>query len=431
MKRQKRSESGQAAVLLALAFVGLIAFAALAIDGGNAYLMRRNAQNAADAAVINGARELHKLKNPQEGDTPPEDPDAWLRVMINDAAQRNSVPDTTDDVDNLINDNIEAYYLGSDGNRLGSLQIGASGAIPANAQGVEAIVDIPFDTFLAGLVGQPHMVATVGAGAVFTGREGSIRAAIWADGDCTPQTLNLTGSYQEIIGGMHSNACLQINGNMSEPSYYSGTVEYVRDDCGGVQGAVFDSPPDNQPITTSLSHLPPLFYIDDYDSTKGGIRASEAMSESMYYYYPDNGTGNAPDFNGLPGLHFSADADGIGIGHHYGTKPISVTFVTAGLVDVKADTLLVPYEDEILIFTTKGGRGCPSNVTAIKMAGSQFNWQGLVYAPNGHITMSASDNSSLYGSIVGWTIDLSGSQIEIRYDPRFDPPIPPKVILVW
>ncbi|HSB88544.1 MAG TPA: Tad domain-containing protein [Anaerolineales bacterium] len=51
----RHSESGQALVLLALAFVILLASAGLAIDAGMVYTERRRAQNAADAASMAGA----------------------------------------------------------------------------------------------------------------------------------------------------------------------------------------------------------------------------------------------------------------------------------------------------------------------------------------------------------------------------------------
>ncbi|MEA2007723.1 MAG: pilus assembly protein TadG-related protein [Chloroflexota bacterium] len=53
--KQYSSEHGQSIVLIALALVGLMAFAALAIDGGMVYSDRRQAQNAADAAALAGA----------------------------------------------------------------------------------------------------------------------------------------------------------------------------------------------------------------------------------------------------------------------------------------------------------------------------------------------------------------------------------------
>src|SRR5512138_1708190 len=47
----KRTEKGQALILVALAAVGLFAFAALAIDGSRAFSDKRHAQNAADTTI--------------------------------------------------------------------------------------------------------------------------------------------------------------------------------------------------------------------------------------------------------------------------------------------------------------------------------------------------------------------------------------------
>src|SRR3990172_9397276 len=55
------SERGQAAVLLALAFVTLLGFAALAIDGGMIYADRRHAQSIADAASLAGGAALGQI----------------------------------------------------------------------------------------------------------------------------------------------------------------------------------------------------------------------------------------------------------------------------------------------------------------------------------------------------------------------------------
>jgi hypothetical protein len=52
-----KSKNGQSIVFIAIAFLGLVAVAALIIDGGSIYLNRRNAQTAADAAALAGARE--------------------------------------------------------------------------------------------------------------------------------------------------------------------------------------------------------------------------------------------------------------------------------------------------------------------------------------------------------------------------------------
>jgi Flp pilus assembly protein TadG len=51
----RRHERGQALIILALALIGLLGFAALAIDGGMVYSDRRMAQSAVDAAALAGA----------------------------------------------------------------------------------------------------------------------------------------------------------------------------------------------------------------------------------------------------------------------------------------------------------------------------------------------------------------------------------------
>ena len=54
MRSSQSNERGQALVLLVLAFVVLLGFTALAIDGGMVYADRRRAQNGADASALAG-----------------------------------------------------------------------------------------------------------------------------------------------------------------------------------------------------------------------------------------------------------------------------------------------------------------------------------------------------------------------------------------
>lgn len=50
-----RNESGQAIILIVFAIIGLVGITALAVDGGNAFLARRDVQNTADNAALAGA----------------------------------------------------------------------------------------------------------------------------------------------------------------------------------------------------------------------------------------------------------------------------------------------------------------------------------------------------------------------------------------
>src|SRR5258706_8029961 len=49
---------GQAIVLIAVLMVVLMGFKGLAVDGGELYFLQKNAQNAADAAVLAGLYEI-------------------------------------------------------------------------------------------------------------------------------------------------------------------------------------------------------------------------------------------------------------------------------------------------------------------------------------------------------------------------------------
>src|SRR5260221_8627762 len=58
-----RLERGQSAVFVALLLVAMIGMLALALDGGNAFFKRRQAQNAADAGALAGGREWCNTHN--------------------------------------------------------------------------------------------------------------------------------------------------------------------------------------------------------------------------------------------------------------------------------------------------------------------------------------------------------------------------------
>jgi hypothetical protein len=432
----RKQESGQAAVVLALAFVGLLAFSALAIDGGNAYLTRRNAQNAADAASMAGSRELHEILHVLEPADMPADPDALLRQVIVAAAQRNGVPDTNSDSADSTNANIEAWYVDQNGGLYTDDQVGDLDSIPSGAYGIAATAHIPFDTFIAQIIGRDEMKATTSAGSIFTESTGSIRGAIYANAtDCDPNTLTLGGSQQRISGGLHSNGDLSISGNTDHPSVYTGTVEYVSN--SAVQGAVLvdeDGDP-VQPTQVDPAVLPLLFDIEDF--APGGIRAERAGGN---YYYFSGGSYSKVRSQDLvargllgannllkPGLYFADnqfDLSGTMTGW-------GVTFVTRDSFSLSCSScVLSKWEDQLLVFAFKGVPGT-CNDNAIKISASETTWFGLLYAPYGGVDLSMSDNLGVYGSIVGYTVDLSGSEIEIHYDPQVDPPIAPTVVLIW
>jgi hypothetical protein len=143
-----KKENGQAIVILAVAIVVLLAFVALAIDAGNGYTAKRQAQNAVDAAALAGARQI-VLECAKQGQNPGPN-EAEIRDRVNQMVEANSSGAT-----------FHAYYVGTDGARLSDNEIGTLGAVPCNCpsrgQGVEVIANNSTTSFFAGLIGKPTL----------------------------------------------------------------------------------------------------------------------------------------------------------------------------------------------------------------------------------------------------------------------------------
>lgn len=143
-----RSEEGQSLIVIAVVMIGLIALMGLAIDGGNLFLQRRNAQNAADAAALAGTRLLAQAIYTCGAD--PSGADQVVAQEVNRFAERNGMSDTNGVPGDAINDNVFAQYLDKDGNELG--QVGG-GVIPTGATGIGVHVESEHQTYFMTIVG--------------------------------------------------------------------------------------------------------------------------------------------------------------------------------------------------------------------------------------------------------------------------------------
>lgn len=148
MNENKRArERGQSLVLVAGALVVLVMFVAMAVDLGSAYYARRTAQNAADGAAVAGASRLatgiNNLKKL----------DGQIHEDVNDFAERNGIEDTNHTLADEVNDNVEAWYVDTGGNRLPGEPMVGDGEVPPGAYGVEAITHILAPAFFGGVFG--------------------------------------------------------------------------------------------------------------------------------------------------------------------------------------------------------------------------------------------------------------------------------------
>lgn len=136
--RHRASETGVTLPIVAICAVGLLTFAGLVIDGGNAYATRREMQNAADAASLAGTEILddHRL-NPLT--TTPE----MILEKVEEIAADNGA-----DLDGLVCNVIdEAQTV------IQPCPTSAAEAIASHAAGVRVELQASRDTFFMRVVG--------------------------------------------------------------------------------------------------------------------------------------------------------------------------------------------------------------------------------------------------------------------------------------
>lgn len=143
-------QQGQSVILIALMMVAIVAMLGLAIDGGEVYLARRDAQNASDAAAFAGARRL-RANAPT---------DSAIRAVINQYAQANHVANPATDV--------AAYYLTAN-NTQSNCQIGSCGSI-SGYTGVVVTSTITFNTFFIGILSSNGPIGIPARAKVQTGQ---------------------------------------------------------------------------------------------------------------------------------------------------------------------------------------------------------------------------------------------------------------------
>jgi hypothetical protein len=169
----EKNESGQAIILIALALTVLLAFAAMAIDLGNVFTEKREAQNAADAAALAGAHQI-ALECAKTGGP---NSDA-VRTAIRDMIESNDPGAEW-----------VAYYLMENGSR-SSYMIGSGALVclcPNRYVGVDIEVTGETAGFLSGLIGQDIMAAKAQARARY-GTVGAFNTGVY------PITVRYTGA---------------------------------------------------------------------------------------------------------------------------------------------------------------------------------------------------------------------------------------------
>lgn len=446
-----RSE-GQAIVLIALAMVALLAFAALAIDGGELYLLKRKAQNAADAGVIAAVYEL--CKDPSQPDTV-ANPPTYPTSRTEDATAA-------------------AVAAAADN----GFTISDSDVTYPDAPGSYNHVLITVTA-----TKEPRLIQVV--------YKGPLQVSAYAEGTCKPATRQATGmamvgigacsggggahgiSYSgsdvTITGGFSTNGDASFGGAAGHPTHISAcpngvtsgacTTSPAGTTVDGTSPSTTDSKVIYQPLdpTTIGSEIayPTLWSIGDFQS--GGSVYAVAQELGVYH----SATGNINSWTAFSGINSNGSNLTPGIYYVNGdvsfnsadlknAKLSGVTLVATGTISIglsgsdtniwsmyqfpklyPSNTAMHHQGEEVgmgpmpVLFSTGGPGACTTNASYGVNSTGQFNFRGVVYSPNGKCSFSFNTGGSADGALICMQVDVSGSTYTINYNPNLMPPWDP------
>ena len=235
-----------------------------------------------------------------------------------------------------------------------------------------------------------------------------------ADEICTPDTcgsygkeeIDISGSNQEVFGGVHSNGHIKIGGSNND----FGPGDPAED---------------------------PFTYVTNVDNSGSGNQFDSGYPDQVGYIgtWPVDFDRNHYETlaqNSDPNHHYvngDIDADYIiarGDGLYYATGKLkldktvnlSVTLVAEDEIDMSgSNQTLTPYMDDLLALggvSYSGSDRCDK--PGVKIAGSDNDWQGIIYAAESMVEISGSNNTTIEGSIVAWSVKLNGSGVTLSAD---------------
>lgn len=433
------SEKGQASVLLALAFIVLLGFTALAIDGGMVYANRRHMQNATDAASLAGGSavamylENHYIIYDEWNCNDP-------RVI---SAQTNSTNGgkIVAVKSASVNDYSIDYDI-SDGNGVDTdcIQGHDNGAWIEKYIDVKTYITSDTPTAFAHFVYNSPLRNTVEAVTRVRPRIplGFGNAIVSLEDNCDEGGIDFDGTndVQVTGGGIFSNSCLDTRGGVTVHVLGGERISCKQPDCyddHGASGAVSPTPREN--VGRSL---PKESYEiqQEPECSKLPARGNYDGSGTLWPGQYDRIRIQNDDHELKPGLYCVTNEFTINGGTTAGTGVTiymkngdfhtsgnATTSLTAPPVWNCGDPCDKFYAiPGVLVYLAEGNTG-----EATLLGTEDSDYMGLVYVPSG--TIEAGGTSSLLGEIhaqlIGNNVKIHGNtSIEINFNDRLNYQIP-------
>jgi hypothetical protein len=381
------TERGQALIIIVFAIVGLIGITALAVDGGNAFLDRREAQNAADTAALAGA--FTRIRGGQN----------WVAKTL-EMAEENGYP----------NDGVRSTVE--------VLSPPTSGPFAGDLEYIQVVITSYLPTYFAGVIGQNTITNRVQA----VSRTKYSELTQILKGHALISLAPTSNCQNEVSFWVHGEATLNLTGggvfvNSNNPDCAlleqgSGSLMvnggYPINIVGGASiqkpHLIVPYPPDTgvAPVNYPPPFLPPEVKCgkeaeisEDGETLSPGYWGGDFPPEDVVNLKPGNYC--VDDFivssRSLTGNRVTIKVDGEI--RWSGSATIDLTAPTKG--DLAGLLIYMPIEN--------------TNKVALN-GGADSKIRGTILAPGAHVILNG--NASSYGfhsQIVAFTIDAKGNQL--------------------
>ncbi len=474
---ETKAEAGQAIVLIALFMVGMLGMLGLAIDGGGLFFLWRDAQGAADSAVLSSAYaqcagsdtaqiKARGYETADRNGFSNNDADHTVRVIVG-----NNTTGTVEERDTG-NTVTEQVFIQ---NRLDDLAGPGNTLSPSDYIWVDILALKP-SFFIQIVYDGPLSVNPSAMSYCNPGFNGADLPGAFAYGECGNQTFRFNGASVLYKGDIHSNGQIVTPGATSGLVFNGVNMTYVTGSSPSPLSRTADDKivlvnPGQTWKATQVDVIPfsPSDFLDENDLAAlygpGGIVSNYIIANYGADYYHTS----PPADNNWKGLYYlmgqtgdiTFDLKNVTV-HGQGTDndDRGVTIITDTGIDVKYTTKYDGYPLEFFqpimdtvdnrnypgfIFVTTANGGCQKGDTDIRFFGQvgidmedfqtvnytdpdivTLGVRGVLYAPDSGIGGNASQ-ASYRGAVIGRIIHMSMSRGYFHHDPSLIPPIPPSV----
>jgi Flp pilus assembly protein TadG len=390
--KSKQRERGQVLIIVVLAIVVLTGMAGLVIDGGNAFLDRRNAQNAADSAVLAAA--LARVKSVPN----------WTNAATESAAQNGYNNDG-------VRSSVVLYTPPKDGPYAGDINY------------VQVVITSRVPTYFARVIGRPELVNVAEATArtklpevrQLMGGQAVVSLAptsdcnnnksFWVHGEAT---LDITGGGVFINSNNQTCALFQ-NGSGSIRIDGNFPIEVV----GGasIQKPLLLTP--GVTVGVAPESYPPPFFMPEVGCGDEAVVSEDGTSMTAGSWgeeFPPEGVTYLE--SGVYCLDEGMEVKNDLEGHNVVFKVTDGEVRFHGNVKIDLDAPNSGKNKGLLIFLPMD-----NNSKVVLNGGEGSSITGTIFAPASPILFKGMDSSNgFHSQIIGYTIEVDGSSnIKINY----------------